>query len=258
MHRFTDLFFIAVSSGWKWILGGLIGIAAVVGILFAVGVFDGGPDDGGSRIIAPKPTRSPTHTPVPDTAPTPRPTIAPAATAAPTATPAPTATKAGPTPTAVPPTPRPTATRVVPTSTAVPPTPGPTATPEPPPVLTMQVMAVAAENIGALEFVVVYDPALLELAGVQAGSLASEALVDVSSPAPGRIWTGIVAPEGIDGNGPLTELTFRWLQESDGPVLLTLESVSAYNADTLVDVIPDIVPGQAERTSAMGPVLLFR
>ena len=242
MRRFMDLYFIALSSGWKWILGALIGIAAIVGILFGVGVIGGGSDDSGSRVIAPKPTRSPTSTPAGTPAPTPRATRPAPGASAPTTPPAPTTGA------------------VVPRPTPTPAAAGPaaTATPEPPPMLTMQVMAVAADNIGALEFVLVYDPSLLELAGVQAGSLVSDALVDLSSPTPGRIWAGIVSVEGIDGNGPLTELTFRWLQEADEPVPLTLESVSAYNADTLVDVIPDIVPGQAERTGAVSPVLLFR
>ena len=242
MRRFMDLYFIAVSAGWKWILGALIGIAAIVGILFGVGVIGGGSDDSGSRVIAPKPTRSATPASAGTPAPTPRATRSTPAILATTVPPAPTASAVVPQATPIPAIARPAAT----------------ATPEAPPLLTMQVMAVAADNIGALEFVLVYDPALLELAGVQAGSLASDALVDLSSPTPGRIWAGIVAAEGIDGNGPLAELTFRWLQEADGPVPLTLESVSAYNADTLVDVIPDIVPGQAERTGAVGPVLLFR
>ncbi len=242
MRRFMDLYFIAVSSGWKWILGALIGIGAVVGILFGVGVIGGGSDDSGSRVIAPKPTLSPTPASAGTPAPTPRATRSAPAASAPTAPPPPTASAVAPQPTPIPAIARPAATAI----------------PEPPPMLTMQVIAVAADNIGALEFVLVYDPALLELTGVQAGSLASDALVDLSSSTPGRIWAGIVAAEGIDGNGPLTELTFRWLQEDDGPVPLTLEAVSAYNADTLVDVIPDIVPGQAERTGAVGPVLLFR
>ena len=41
MRRFMDLYFIAVSAGWKWILGALIGIAVIVGILFGVGVIGG-------------------------------------------------------------------------------------------------------------------------------------------------------------------------------------------------------------------------
>ena len=252
MRRFMDLYFIAASAGWKWILGALIGIAAIVGILFGVGVIGGGSDDSGSRVFAPKPTRSATSASAGTPSPTPRPTRSVAATSVAAASVAATSATTAPPP--------PTASAVAPQPTPIPATarPAATALPEPPPMLTMQVIAVAADNIGALEFVLVYDPALLELAGVQAGSLASDALVDLSSSTPGRVWAGIVAAEGIDGNGPLTELTFRWLQEADGPVPLTLESVSAYNADTLVDVIPDIVPGQAERTGAVGPVLLFR
>jgi hypothetical protein len=122
----------------------------------------------------------------------------------------------------------------------------------------MQVLAAAANNIGSLEFVLVYDTNVLELSNVEAGSLASSALVDTNFPSPGRLWAGIIDPDGITGDGPLAVFTFNRLGSASGPVPLTLEAVSAYDADTLVDVITDTTPGQVTSSASVSPILTFR
>ena len=91
------------------------------------------------------------------------------------------------------------------------PDPGPGTTPEPtiprvstttdpkPPVaplaklISVPILATLADNVGSLEFVLVYDPSKVELDQVKPGLLSQHALIDSSLPSPGRLWTGIVA-----------------------------------------------------------------
>ena len=197
-------------------------LGAVVGVGALVGVLFGVGVIGGGGPDEPAPQV---------VAPTPIPTPQPTFTPRPPATPLP--TKA-----------------LAPTATA-------TATPNLPSTVTMQVLAVEANNIGSLEFVLVYDTNAWELSKVEAGSLTSTALVDTHFPSPGRLWAGIIDPEGITGDGPLVVLTFNRLGSGNGPVPVTLEAVSAYDADTLVDVITDTTPGQLTTSASISPILTF-
>jgi hypothetical protein len=122
----------------------------------------------------------------------------------------------------------------------------------------MQVLAASANNVGSLEFILVYDTNALELSNVEAGSLASSALVDTNFPSPGRLWAGIIDPNGITGDGPLAVFTFNRLSTANGTVPLTLEAISAYDADTLVDVITETTPGQLTASALVSPILTFR
>ena len=198
-------------------------LGAVVGVGALVGVLFGVGVIGGSGSDDPTPQV---------VAPTPIPTLRPTLTPRPSATPSPTTVPA-------------------PAATA-------TATPSLPSTVTMQVLAASANNVGSLEFILVYDTNALELSNVEAGSLASSALVDTNFPSPGRLWAGIIDPNGITGDGPLAVFTFNRLSTANGTVPLTLEAISAYDADTLVDVITETTPGQLTASALVSPILTFR
>ena len=245
MREYRDVMLVALSSSWKWILVGLVvAVGATLGVLFGTGIIGGGDDEQPARRVA-APSRAPA-TPRP----TPEPTIAPTATPRPTSTPRPTPVTA---PVATPvPTPQP--------STPTPPAaaPEPTATPSPPSVVTMEVLAAGANNVGSLEFVLNYDPTVLSLSDIAPGSLTIRALVDNSTSTPGLLWAAFLDLEGIDGDGPLTVLTFERLRETAGPVPLTLQSVAAHDADTLMEILTDLEPGSVGLYDTVSPVLVFR
>ena len=102
-------------------------------------------------------------------------------------------------------------------------------------------MATRAKNVGSLEFVLVYDPARMEFAQMETGLLASNALIDSSSSRPGRVWAGI---EGTNGSGPVAVVKFNVREQAAGVLPLTLESIVAFDADTLVDIVTTTTPGQ--------------
>ena len=103
-------------------------------------------------------------------------------------------------------------------------------------MLEVPIRATGASQLGSIEFVLVYEPSLLEVVEVKPGSLASNALIQFDSGTPGRLWTGIVDANGISGEGSLAVVSFRPVEMSQSPSPLVLENVSAYNVSTFLDM----------------------
>ena len=213
MRWMLEVAYIGIATSWKWLLGSTAVVAALVGILFAVGVLGGGGEAG-----------------APDNAPL---------AVSPTPTPA-----ANPQPTAV----------ITPTAT-----PPPTAVPAAK-FISVPILATRAKNVGSLEFVLVYDPAKLELSQVERGLLSGDALIDSSSPAPGRLWAGIIDINGMDGSGPVAVVTFKVRNNAGGTMALSLENISAYDANTLVDILTTTTPGEFSGAGAtpLSPIVTFQ
>ncbi len=214
MRWMLEVAYIGIATSWKWLLGSTAVVAALVGILFAVGVLGGG-SDGGATDNPPPLAVAPTPTPA-----------------------------AGPSP-----------TRVI-TPTATPP---PTAVPAAK-FISVPILATRANNVGSLEFVLVYDPAKLELFQVERGLLSGDALIDSSSPAPGRLWAGIIDINGMDGSGPVAVVTFKVRDNAGGTMALSLENISAYDANTLVDILTTTTPGEFSGAGAtpLSPIVTFQ
>lgn len=219
-----DVAFVALRAGWKWLLAfaGVVGV--VVGGLFAVGAFGGSPD-------SPAPT--PASRPVATVVPAPTATLVPAPM--PTAAPTPTATPA-PAPTAV-----------------------STPTPAVPQSLEVPVYLKGANNLGSLEFVLVYEPAVLEVSKVERGSLGPDAMFDFGNRTSGRLWAGLIDPSGINGDGPVAVITFDVVGTDGAESPLVLESVYAFDATTLLDVLIESSAGgfMVEGLPFTSPVLAF-
>jgi hypothetical protein len=141
----------------------------------------------------------------------------------------------------------------------------PTATPQPTVApaakfISVPILATRANNVGSLEFVLVYDPAKLELAQVERGLLSGDALIDSSSPGPGRLWAGIIDINGMDGSGPVAVVKFKVRDNVGGTMPLSLESISAYDANTLVDILTTTTPGKftGAGLTPLSPIVTFQ
>ena len=225
MRWMLEVAYIGMLSSWRWLLGSAAVVGALVGLLFAVGVLGGGSDGSGAEL--PSAIASPTPTP--------------AASTNPTAVPQ-------PTPTLVP--------TLVPTLA---PTFAPTVAPGPK-FISVSILATRANNVGSLEFVLVYDPAKLELEQVERGLLSGDALIDSSSPSPGRLWTGIIDINGIDGSGPVAVVRFKIRDNVGGTMPFTLENVAAFDANTLVDIVTGTTPGKftVSGVTSLSPIVTFQ
>ena len=219
MRWLLEVTFIGITSSWKWLLGSVAVVAALMGILFAVGVLGGG---GGGETDSPRVAASPTPTPAPVSTPV------SAIDSAPARTPSTIAAE-------------------------------PTATPAPQ-MISVSILATRAKNVGSLEFVLVFDPAKLEFAQLERGVLAGNALIDSSSPGPGRLWAGIVDVDGIDGSGSVAVVKFRVKAGAGGTMSLTLESIAAYDADSFVDIVTETTPGRFTVSSLapLSPIVTFQ
>ncbi len=214
MRWMLEVAYIGLATSWKWLLGSTAVVAALVGILFGVGVLGGGGGESGRIDITPL-AASPTPTPA-----------------------------AGPSPTQV----------VTPTTT-----PQPTVAPAAK-FISVPILVTRANNVGSLEFVLVYDPAKLELAQVERGLLSGDALIDSSSPGPGRLWAGIIDINGMDGSGPVAVVKFKVRDNVGGTMPLSLESIYAYDANTLVDILTTTTPGEfsGARLTPLSPIVTFQ
>ena len=97
--------------------------------------------------------------------------------------------------------------------------------------------------MGSFEFVLSYEPEVLEVTGVERGALAGNALLQSSTATPGSVWAGIIDANGISGNGPAAVVTFTVVGNSDSNTLFELDDVAAYDATTLLDIITQASPG---------------
>ncbi len=127
-------------------------------------------------------------------------------------------------------------------------------------LISVPILATLADNVGSLEFVLVYDPAKVELDQVERGLLSEHALIDSSSPSPGRLWAGIIDINGMTGSGPLAVVTFKIRDDGEGTMPLSLESIAAYDANTLVDIVTKTTPGvfNINEAGIMSPILTFQ
>ncbi|MDA1128368.1 MAG: cohesin domain-containing protein [Chloroflexi bacterium] len=73
MRWFFEVASIGIVSSWRWLLGLVIIVGALVGILFAAGVFGGGEET--TLVTAPTPTPTPASSGVPDPTSTPEATV---------------------------------------------------------------------------------------------------------------------------------------------------------------------------------------
>ena len=225
MRWMLEVAYIGILSSWRWLLGSAAVVGALVGLLLAVGVLGGGSDGSGAAL--PSAIASPTP--------------APAASANPTAVPQPTPTIA---PTLAP---------------TLEPTLAPAVAPAPKSI-SVPILATRANNVGSLEFVLVYDSAKLELEQVERGLLSGDALIDFSTPSPGRLWTGIIDLSGIDGSGPVAVVRFKIRDNVGGNMPFTLENVAAFDANTLVDIITGTTPGEftVSGVTPLSPIVTFQ
>ena len=224
MRVWVDLGLLALADHWKVVLGGVsILVVVVVGTLL-FGVL--GSDTAAADLT---PTTSVQPTAVPDAVSTPVPT--PVAKVAPTPLP-----KAEPT----------SSRKLI----------------DPIVLLTnvnVPIHLTGAENIGSLEFVLTYDPSVLEVSGVEAGGLAQSALFDFGTRSPGRLWAGLIDIEGINGDGPIAVVSFKVVGPGASTSLLALENITTYDASSLLDILTNATSGSftVDGRALTAPTLAF-
>lgn len=93
-------------------------------------------------------------------------------------------------------------------------------------------LAVAdAQDLGGVDLVVAYDPAVLRFESAAPGSLAGRARVSANETGPGRIAIAVASPGSLTGTGPIAALTFVAVGPAGARSTVALEVVRAVTID---------------------------
>lgn len=100
-----------------------------------------------------------------------------------------------------------------------------------------------ASDLGSLEFLLVYEPATMEFVEVVEGVLGVDPVIETNLRAPGRVWVGIIDPQGVNGDGAIAVVSFRTLEGGQADSPLSLEEITGHHATTLLDAPSRSTPG---------------
>ena len=93
-----------------------------------------------------------------------------------------------------------------------------------------------AEDLGGVDLVLAFDPAVLRFESVSPGSLAERSQVSSSESGPGRIAIAVASPRSVTGAGPFLALTFIAVGPAGARSPIALEPVRAVTVDG--DTVP--------------------
>lgn len=107
---------------------------------------------------------------------------------------------------------------------------------EPNGTVVVPIAVADAEDLGGVDLVLVYDPAVLRFESVSPGSIAERSRVSSSESGPGRIAIAVASPRSVTGAGPFLALTFIAVGPAGASSPITLEPVRAVTVDG--DAVP--------------------
>lgn len=114
-----------------------------------------------------------------------------------------------------------------------------------------------AQGLGALQFELTYDPAVLEAGEVVAGPGIPGVLLESNVVSPGRLRVALAGNEPMAGDG---ELTATFAVKAPGTSVLGIENARAWEQTNSLDMLIDVESGQfhAAASPAAGiPVALL-
>ncbi len=132
---------------------------------------------------------------------------------------------------------------------------------------TVPVSVNGASDLGAMDLVVTYDPAVLLFSGASGGSLSSGGLVEANEVNRGTVRISFVDSQGINGSGEIVRLTFSVVGGSGSSTALGLDA-QGYGLDlkdiptsaqggTVTVSTPQSNPGTAAALLAIGVVIVL-
>ena len=92
-----------------------------------------------------------------------------------------------------------------------------------------------AKDLGSMDIVVSYDPAVLSVVSVEKGTL-NKGMIMANSDTPGTIAIGIVDANGINGEGAVANIRFKVIGPNGATSPLKITNVLAYNVKTHSDI----------------------
>jgi hypothetical protein len=107
---------------------------------------------------------------------------------------------------------------------------------EPNGTVVVPIAVADAEDLGGVDLVLVYDPAVLQFESVSPGTIAARSRVSSRESGPGRIAIAVASPRSVTGTGPFLALTFTAVGSAGTRSPIALDSVRAGTVDG--DAVP--------------------
>jgi hypothetical protein len=101
-----------------------------------------------------------------------------------------------------------------------------------------------ANNLGALELVLTYDPAILEAKSADRGALLSNSLLEYYANESGRLAVTLVSQDGVTGDGVVATAHFLVKGQAGQKCALRLENVRAWDGKTHLDFLVTTTAGE--------------
>lgn len=101
--------------------------------------------------------------------------------------------------------------------------------------IDIPIVVTDAQNLGSVDIVVTYDPSVLNVISIEKGS-ANKGMISSKTDVPGVVSISIVDPAGITGQGDIAVMRCKIVGGTGTISPLTITSLKAYNAKTLIDV----------------------
>lgn len=92
-----------------------------------------------------------------------------------------------------------------------------------------------AKDLGSMDIVIYYDPAVLSVVSVEKGSL-NQGMISANTDTPGIISMGLLDPAGMNGDGAVAVIRFKAIGANGATTPLGISSVLAYNVKTHIDI----------------------
>lgn len=107
-------------------------------------------------------------------------------------------------------------------------------------------------GIGSIDVVVSFDPTILKFDSVDKGSLSGNSMIDYNTKTSGSVAIAMADSQGLKGEGSAAVLKFTVLGKQGDTSIVKIESSSANEAATLVDVRLDTRAGNFSVTGGTG------
>jgi len=118
--------------------------------------------------------------------------------------------------------------------------------------LDVPVMADVPDAVGALQFDVTFDPAVLSISDVTSGALLGNALVEFGGEPAGTVAVAIASLDGISGNGDLVVLTFDVVGDGGDSTALEVSDARAWEGENHLEVLVDAQGGDVSIAESGG------
>ena len=99
------------------------------------------------------------------------------------------------------------------------------------------------EGMGALQFDLIYDPAIAEPESVDSGAALSNALIEFKIKSPGRLGVALISSEPVTESGELLKIKFKPIPKASGSTPLEITNQLAWDHKNNLEMLITTEPG---------------